>query len=330
MTDRIRWGILGTGKIANRFAASLNNISDKAELLAIGSRTAKTGDAFADKYNIPRRYVGYEGVVNDPDVDIVYIGTPGVFHKHDVSMCLNHGKHVLCEKALTINAQEAKEIIALAREKRLFLMEAMWTRFFPIHVKIRSLLKEKTIGDVTAMAINFAATPPFDLNNRFFKLDLGAGVLLDTGSYGISWAYSLLGKPQEVVGLAHFGESGADYQIACLMKFPAGQLVSILSSQMSYDHKNATIIGTKGKIEIHDPWYKPEVMTIYRENQEPERVEMPLDGYVGYEYEAMAVMDCIQNGKTECDVMPLDESIEIMKTLDSLRASWNHKYPFEE
>jgi dihydrodiol dehydrogenase / D-xylose 1-dehydrogenase (NADP) len=330
MTKRMHWAILGTGKIANRFAASLNNIPERAELLAIGSRSKEKGDAFADKYDIPRRYVGYESVVNDPDVDIVYVGTPGVFHKQDVIMCLKAGKHVLCEKSMTMNAEETREIIALAREKNLFLMEAMWTRFFPLHVMIRSLLKDKTIGDVNALVINFTALPPFDLNNRFFNLDLGASVLYDTGSYGISWAYSLLGKPQDVVGLAHFGETGADYQMATIMKYPGGQLVSILSSQISYDYKDATIIGTQGRIEIHDPWYKPEKMTIYRQGKEPEQITIPLNGYIGYEYEAMAVMDCIINGKIESEIMPLDESLEIARTLEQLRKSWNFKFPFEK
>ena len=330
MSEKMRWGILGTGKISNRFAKSLNHIPDKAELLAIGSRSAETGNAFGDQYNIPRRYVGYEALVNDPDIDIVYIGTPGIFHKQDVSMCLNHGKHVLCEKALTMNAKEAQEIISLAKEKNLFLMEAMWTRFFPIHVKLRALLKENVIGDINAIIESFTATVPGDINSRFYRVDLGAGILLDTGSYGISWAYSILGKPQDVVGLAHFGESGADYQVACVMKYPAGQLVSILSSQISYDHKCATIIGTKGKIEIHAPWYKPEEMTLYREGHEPELIRIPLDGFIGYEFEAMAAMESIQNGKIECETMPLNESLEIMKIMDKLRASWNHKYPGEE
>ena len=330
MSKRMSWAILGTGKIANRFASSLNNIPDEAELLAVGSRTKEKGDAFAEKYNIPRRYVGYEDVVKDADVDIVYVATPGVNHKNDVMMCLAHGKHVLCEKALTINAQEAQEVINFARVKKMFLMEAMWTRFFPLHVKVRSLLRENVIGQVNALVINFTAKPPFDLDNRFFNLNLGASVLLDTGSYGISWAFSLLGKPEEVTGLAHFGELGADYQMAMLMKYQTGQLVSILSSQISYDYKEAVIIGTDGRIEIHDPWYKPEKMTIFRSGKEAEHLEFPLNGQAGYEYEALAVMDCINNGKTECDVMPLDESLEIAKTLDSLRASWNFKFPFEE
>lgn len=330
MSDRMRWAILGTGKIANRFAAALNNIPEKAELLAIGSRSQKTADAFADKYNIPRRHVGYETVAADPDVDIVYIGTPGVYHLRDVSMCLEAGKHVLCEKAFTINAKQAKTLIDLAREKKLFLMEAMWTRFFPIHVRIRELLKENVIGKVNGITINFLAKPPFDLNNRFFDLNLGAGVLLDTASYGVSWASSLFGSPEAVTGLAYFGESGADYQTSLVLRYPGGQLVSLMSSQISYDDKDAVIFGTTGKIVVHSPWYKPIKMTVYAEGKAPELIEIPLNGYNGYEFEAMEVMNCIQAGKLESEIMPLDETLEIMKTLDSVREQWGHKFPFEE
>ena len=306
MSDRMRWAILGTGKIAHRFATALNNIPDKAELLAVGSRSQETADTFADSYNIPRRHVGYETVAADPDVDIVYVGTPGVHHKRDVSMCLEQGKHVLCEKAFTINAQEAEYLINLAREKNLFLMEAMWTRFFPIHIRIRELLAEGALGTVNGMSINFIAKPPYDLNNRFYDINLGAGVLLDTGSYGISLASSLFGTPKDVVGLAYIGESGADYQSSYVLKYDQGQLVSIMCSQISYDVKECFIFGSEGKIVVHDPWYKPTKMTVHREGHEPELIEMPLNGYNGYEFEAMAVMDCIRKGMTECKVIPLD------------------------
>jgi predicted dehydrogenase len=330
MTDKLSWAVLGTGKIANRFAAALNNIPETAEFLAIGSRSQETADAFGDRYNIPRRYDSYEKVAADPDVDIVYIGTPGVFHLRDVSMCLEAGKHVLCEKAFTINAGEAQQLIDLAREKQLFLMEAMWTRFFPIHVKIREILSAGIIGKVNGITINFLAKPPFDLKNRFFDLNLGAGVLLDTASYGVSWASSLFGEPEAVTGLAVFGESGADYQTSMVLRYPGGQLVSLMSSQISYDDKNAVIFGTDGKIVVHDPWYKPTRMTIYVEGKEPEEIAMPLGKYNGYEYEAMEVMNCIRAGKLESDVIPLDETLSILKTLDQVRQQWGHKFPFED
>ena len=330
MSERMRWAVLGTGKIANRFAAALNNITERAELLAIGSRNQETADAFGDKYNIARRYAGYEQVAADPDVDIVYIGTPGVFHHRDATMCLSHDKHVLCEKAFTINAGEAQDLIRLAREKNLFLMEAMWTRFFPIHVRIRELLSEGAIGILNGIVVNFVAKTPFDLNNRFFNVNLGASVLIDIGSYGISWAYSLLGAPDQVVSLADFGESGADYQVVIGMKYADGPLISIFGSQISYDVKEAVVFGTHGKIVIDDPWYKPTSMTLHREGQEPESIVMPLNSYNGYEYEALAIMECIVQGKTECDVMPLDETLEIMKTLDGIRAQWGYKFPSEK
>ncbi len=329
MAERMRWAILGTGKIAKRFAAALNNIPERAELLAVGSRHEATGSAFAGQYGIPRVHVGYEAVANDPDIDIVYVGTPTVFHRRDAAMCLEAGKHVLCEKAFTINAGEAEALVALARPRRLFLMEAMWTRFFPIHARIRELLAGGAIGETHGLIANFVSTAPFDLANRFFDINLGASALLDLGAYGVSWAYSLFGQPDGVTGLARFGESGCDYRSACLMTFPGGQLATVTSCQMSYDAKEAVVYGSAGKVEIHEPWYKPVAMTLYQAGRKPERIEMPLDGYNGYEYEACAVMDCIAHGETECSVMPLDETLAIMQTLDALRAQWGFKYPFE-
>ena len=330
MTEKLRWAILGTGKIGNRFAEALNHIPDQAGLLAVGSRRQETADDFGEKYNIPRRYNSYEQAAADPDVDIVYIGTPGVFHLQDVRMCLEAGKHVLCEKALAINAQEAEEMVALARQKGLFLMEAMWTRFFPIHVRIRELLQEQAIGSVNGITIQFIAQVPEDLDSRFFRVDLGAGVLLDTASYGVSWASSLFGPAEAVTGLASFGESGCDYQTALALRYPGGQLVSLMSSQISYDVKEAVIFGTDGKIEVHAPWYKPTEMTVHVRGKAPEHIVLPLDEYNGYEYEALEVMDCIRAGKLESDVMPLDESVSILRTLDEVRAQWGFTYPSEE
>jgi len=330
MAERMKWGVLGTGKITSRFAQALNNIPEHAELLAVGSRNQETADAFGDKFNIPRRYTSYEDVANDPDIDIIYIGTPGVYHLRDASLALNHGKHVLCEKAFTINTKQAKAMVDLAREKNLFLMEAMWTRFFPIHVRIRELLTENAIGTVNGATINFLAKPPYDLTNRWYDLNLGASVLLDTASYGISWASSLFGEPEAVTGLASFGESGVDCQTSMVMRYSGNQLVSLMSSQISYDDKDAVLFGSTGKIVIHSPWYKPVKMTLHQEGKEPEEIYLPLGDYNGYEYEAMEVMNCIKAGKTESDIIPLDETLSIMKTMDTVREQWGHKFPFED
>ncbi len=330
MAEILNWGVLGTGKITNRFAQALNNIPERARLLAIGSRNQDTADAFGEKYNIPRRYSSYEEVAADPEIDIVYIGTPGVYHLRDASMALNQGKHVLCEKAFTINAGQAKEMIDLAREKGLFLMEAMWTRFFPIHVRIRELLAEKAIGTVNGITINFLAKPPYDPTNRWYDLNLGGSVLLDTASYSISWASSLFGEPVAVTGLASFGETGVDEQTALVLRYAGNQLVSLMSSQISYDDKDAVLFGSTGKIVVHSPWYKPTKMTLYREGKDPQEISLPLNGYNGYEWEALEVMDCVLAGKTESEIMPMDETLSIMQTMDAVREQWGHKFPFEK
>lgn len=326
---KYRWAILGTGKIANRFAEALNNIPGEAAILAVGSRSQASADSFADKYGIEKRYVGYENVVADPDVDIVYIGTPGVYHTRDVAMCLNAGKPVLCEKALTINAKDAKYLVELAREKGLFLMEAMWTRFFPIHVEAMKLIQEGKLGDARGLIANFSAIAPAGDSNRFWNVELGASALLDIGVYGIAYASQLFGEPSDVTGLAHFGKLNFDYHSVCALKYSEGQLATITSSQMTTDIKDAVVYGDLGKIVIEEPWYKPTSMVVHIAGEDPKRIEMPLDGFNGYEFEAREVMKCLDAGKLESPVVPLDESISIIETLDELRRQWGFKYPFE-
>lgn len=329
---KYRWGVLGTGKIANRFAQALNNITDEAEFAAIGSRSLETAEKFAAKYNATKAYQGYEALVSDPDIDVVYIGTPGKCHKDDVLMALNAGKNVLCEKAFALNAGEAEEMVALAREKNLFLMEAMWTRFFPVHVKIRELIAEGAIGDVRGVHANFSAVAPGGPTdvNRFWDVNLGASALLDIGAYGVAFASSLLGKPTDIKGVAHIGEAGFDYQNASVMSFDGGRIASVMASQVSYDVKTAFVYGTEGRIEIDDPWYKPVSMSITQAGKDTVPMNFPLDGFNGYEYEIREVMSCFDAGKKESDIVPLDESIEVMKTMDTLRAQWGFKFPSEK
>jgi predicted dehydrogenase len=329
MSDQLNWAILGTGKIARRFGTALNNLPE-ANFLAVGSRSEETCAAYADEYGVERRLVGYENVAADADVDVVYVGTPGVFHHRDVTMCLEAGKHVLCEKAMTINAAETADLIRLAREKNLFLMEAMWTLFTPVHTRIRDLLPTGVIGKPLGMIVNSLAAPPYDPANRFFDLNLGGGILLDMNSYGISWAHSLWGKPESIVGLPHIGQTGTDDTSAVVLRFDGGQLASIVASQESYDVKDAVIYGTAGRIDVHAPWYKGSGMTIHRRGQEPETMLMPFaNGFNGYEYEAREVMACIRAGKIESEIMPLAETLSIMETMDTLRDEWGLRYPGE-
>lgn len=333
---KTKWGVIGTGKIANRFATALNNIADEAEFYAVGSRSQKTADEFAAKYHVKKAYEGYEALMADPEIDVVYIGTPGKFHHHDVVMALESGKNVLCEKSLTSNAGEAEELIKLARSKNLFFMEAMWTRFFPVHVKIRELIASGAIGDARGLVANFSAVAPGGPSdaapaaNRFWDVNLGASALLDIGAYGVSFASALFGTPLEIKGVAHIGEAGFDYQNSCVMRYKGGRIATIMSSQTSYDVKEALVFGTEGKIEIDAPWYKPVSMTLTQAGKAPVKMEFPLDGFNGYEYEIREVMSRIEQGEKESAIMPLDETLEVIKTMDELRAQWGFKFPSEK
>ncbi|OGV39579.1 MAG: hypothetical protein A2X48_13085 [Lentisphaerae bacterium GWF2_49_21] len=329
MKKKIKWGIIGTGKIANRFADALSNLED-AGMAAVASRSMDTGKAFAAKYGIATVHVGYENLVADPEIDVVFIGTPHIFHLRDALMCFQAGKHVLCEKPLTLNAEQAEKMIAAAREKKVFLMEAMWTRFFPIHVKIRELLVKQALGKLRMLQVNFCYCAPDDLENRFFNHELGGGVLMDAGSYGISFATSLFGPPAETTAIADFGPTGVDFQSSCLLRHKNGEISTIATSMISPDVKNATIVGEKGRIDIDSAWYKPTGMTVSIDCSEPQRFDFPLpEGYNGYEYEAEEVMNCIRAGKTESAIMPLDETLSIMRTLDKARSQIGLEYPGE-
>ncbi len=326
-----KWGILGTGKISNRFAQALKNISGEAELFAVGSRTITQAKIFAEEYGAQKAYGTYESLVSDPEIDIVYIGTPGSRHKEDVLMALYAGKHVLCEKAFALSSEEAKEMVSTAKSLNLFLMEAMWTRFFPLHVKIRELIASHTIGEVTGLVANFCAIAPGseERTNRFWELQLGASTLLDIGSYGISFASSIFGTPIEITGVAHIGKGKFDHHNSCSLLYQGGKIATVISSQVSYDYKCAYIYGTEGIIEITAPWYKPERMTITRKS-EVQPFYFSLGNFNGYEYEIREVQHCITSGKQESNILPLHESVQIMETMDKLRKQWGVIFPSEQ
>jgi predicted dehydrogenase len=321
MAEKLRWAILATGAVANRFATALGNITDQAELLAVGSRSRETAKAFAEKYDIPRYYGSYQEVADDPDVDIVYIGTPHPIHCENTLMSLRGGKHVLCEKAFSMNADEASQMIDLAREKNLFLMEAMWTRFFPVHARIREILAEGLIGDLQGLVIHHNYMGLEELPDAY-PPELGMGTFMDQAPYGMGLAYSVLGPPVETKIITTFGPRGINYQTSGAFLHEGGRMTTWMASRTTYDVKDAVIFGTEGKIEIHDPWYKPTKMTLHVKGKDPEFIEYPLDGFVGYEYEAREVMDCIRAGKIESKIMPLDETLAIMKSIDDMRAQW--------
>ncbi len=325
---KFQWGILGTGSIARQFVRGLNSVPE-AEVLAVGSRSEASAAKFADKRNIPRRHASYQALASDPDVDVVYIATPHPFHAENATLCLEAGKAVLCEKPFCVNAAEAERVVGLAREKELFLMEGMWTRFFPLMGEVRRLVSEGSLGEVRMLNVDFGFRADPDPASRLFAPGLGGGALLDVGVYCVSFASMVLGRPSGSVGISHLGETGVDEQASIGLEHEGGRLANLSIGIRTTTPQEATIMGTEGYVRIHAPWWRPESMTISRPGEEDETVEVPVTGN-GFDYEAAEVMRCLEAGKTESEIMPLDETVSVMKTMDTIRAAWGLKYPGEE
>lgn len=327
MSKIIHWGILGTGTIARKFAEALHTLPD-ASLVAVGSRSRDKAKAFGGQFNVTYRHGSYEEVVNNPAVDAIYIATPHSCHFDHANLALQAGKPVLCEKPFTLNAAQALEIIQLARAKNLLLMEAMWTRFLPVMTRLRRVLAEGAIGEVRMLAADFGFRAEAEGEGRLFNLSLGGGALLDVGVYPISLASMLFGKPSSVTGLAKLGRTSVDKQNGAVLMHPQGQLAVLHSSIEVTTFQEASIMGTKGRIKIHSSWWKATAMTLMRETNKNDFLECPYVGS-GYQYEAAEFMKCLREGKTESDIMPLDETLSIMKTMDTLREQWGLRYPSE-
>ena len=327
MTEKLRWGIIGTGNIAKQFARGLKAVSD-AELVAVGSRNQESADKFGDMFDVPRRHPSYEALASDAGVDAVYISTPHTYHMENTLLCLDHRKAVLCEKPFAINAQQAETMINAAREKKIFLMEAMWTRFFPLMYKVRELLAQGVIGDVRMLEVDFGFRTNFNPEGRLFKPELGGGALLDVGIYPVSLAWMVLGKPSKIVSAADMGKTGVDEQAAMLFSYDGGQIAILSTATRTNTPHVAVINGTEGRITIHSPWWQPTKMRLEIYGKETSEIEMPIKGN-GYNYEAMAVADYMRAGKLESDIIPLDETLAIIRTLDEIRAQWGLTYPME-
>lgn len=324
--EQIRWGILSTGGIAANFARSLRDVPD-AVLLAVGSRTQAAAERFGREFDIPRRYASYEALAADPELDAIYIATPHPLHAPNMRLCLEAGKAVLCEKPFTVNAAEARACVALARARGLFLMEAMWTRFRPHMVELRRLLAEGAIGEPRMLHAQFGFRMPFDPSHRVFDVALGGGAMLDLGVYPISLAHMIFGTPAQVTGLAHLGPTGADEQLGAVLKFAAGRLALIAAASRTSLPFSATLAGTEGQIELGSPWVPPSHLVLRRGDAET-RID-PLEPRHGFSYQVQEVHACLRAGRTESAILPLDESIAVMETMDALRAPWGLRYPGE-
>lgn len=329
MAEKIRWGIIGTGWIAAKFAEGLETVND-CELVAVGSRSAASAEAFAGRFNIANCHCSYQSLSCDGDVDVVYIATPHPFHMDNTILCLNAGKAVLCEKPFAINASQSRKMVSAAAENGVFLMEAMWTRFLPAVAKVRELIGQGAIGEVRMLQADFGFPFEWDADSRAFDINLGGGALLDIGIYPLSFASMLFAsKPEDIASLAHIGQTGVDEQSGVVLRYNKGQLAILYSTMMTTSPNEAFIMGTEGMIKVHSPFWHSNAITISGSGKEPQLLEVPCDGN-GYNCEAEHVQGCIREGKLQSDIMPLDETLAIMETMDDIRKLWGLEYPMEK
>jgi predicted dehydrogenase len=277
---------------------------------------------------VPRQHASYQALVRDSNVDVIYVATPNHLHKEHSLLCLEAGKPVLCEKPFALNAREAGDVIQVAREKKLFLMEAMWSRFFPLMAKVRTLLAEGVLGDVQMLVANLCIPFDFDPSDRRYAPELGGGALLDLGVYPVSFASMVMGPPSGLATLAHLGRTGVDEQAGIVLLYDQGQVSTLYTSIRVDSPVEAILMGTKGQIRLHPWWIRPSRLTLSLAGQETTTIEMPYEGN-GYQFEAAEVMACLRADQLESDLMPLDETLSIMQTMDAIRAQWGLKYPME-
>ena len=326
MNNKIKWGILSTGHISKKFADALALLPD-AVLAAVASRDLETAKNFAEKYNVPKAYGTYEELAADPDIDVIYIGTPHTFHLENSVMCMRKGKAVLCEKALTINAAEAREMVRVAREQNLFLMEAMITRHVPLIKKVLAWIREGRIGEVRMVRASRCARGVFPPGARQMNPELGGGSLLDVGVYVISFASMIFQKsPLETVGIGHIGDWESDEQGVAILKYGNGEIADLSFALRTAAVNEAYIFGTEGYIKIDDVFAVPTKASLFVNKVEVEVLEEPIIGNA-LNYEAEEVMRCLKLGLKESPFMPMDESVQIMEIMDNIRKPWGLVYP---
>ncbi|WP_405375299.1 MULTISPECIES: Gfo/Idh/MocA family protein [unclassified Microbacterium] len=321
----LRWGILATGGIAHSFTDDLKTAGKT--VTAVGSRRVEAAQEFADQYGIPRAHGSYEDLVADPEVDIVYIATPHSAHRDNAVLALENGTHVLVEKPLTLDAAQAAAIRDSAASTGLLAMEAMWTRYLPHMARIRELIADGAIGEVRALSADHTQSLPTDPAHRLNALGLGGGALLDLGIYPVSFAWDILGAPTEVRAVGRLGETGADTEAAISLRHESGAVSSLLTSSRAVGPNTAEIIGTKGRISIDAVWYTPTSFRLHAGDGtvvEEFRSEVPGRGM---HFQASYAEKLIEAGATDSDLLPLDESVAIMSTLDEIRAQLGVVYP---
>lgn len=330
MVDRIRWGIAGTGGIASAFVQDLKLLQD-AEVVAVGSRAQETADAFADRHGIAHRHVGNDALAADPEVDAVYVAGPHPAHCEAALAAIAGGKAVLIEKPFTVNAAEAERIIDAAKQAGTVLMEAMWVRFLPHMAHVRELLAQGAVGEVRSVIADRGELLSTDPKHRIRNPALGGGALLDLGIYPVSFASMATGGqlPERVEAVARMTEdTGVDAHTSMLFVYPGGAHGVISTSLDARSANTAAINGTEGRILIRNPWATTSAVELTTNDGTSVTTALPHPGH-GLRHQAAEIGRLLREGLTQSPVIPLDETLAVMRTLDLVRERIGLRYPGE-
>ncbi|WP_104525511.1 Gfo/Idh/MocA family protein [Blastococcus atacamensis] len=313
MNREIRWGIVGPGRIAESVMPDFG-VAPDARPVAVASRSQERADAFAERHRLERAHGSYAAIIEDPDVDVLYLATPHPQHHALAMAALRAGKALLVEKAFTATTAGAREVVDLARETQTFVMEAMWTRFQPAVVTLRELVADGAIGEVRSVQADLGVAREYDPADRLFALELGGGALLDLGVYVVSFAQMLLGTPDRVVATGSVFPSGADAEAAILLGYDDGRNAALTTSLRYALPGTARVVGTTGWIDVLPRFHHPQTIVLHRSGAEPEEITRPQTG-AGYAHELIEVTECLRAGRTESAVMPLAHTLAVQDVL---------------
>lgn len=317
MERKIKWGIIGLGKIATKFAQDLTTL-EGGELFAVASRSQQKADEFAVTHHATKAYGDYQSLMADAEVEVIYVATPHVSHAQVTMDCLNHGKAVLCEKPFAMNLQQVEQMLKTAAEKKVFLMEALWTRFFPSTQKVLDLIHSGEIGAVRLVQADFGFIADFEPEKRLFNKSLGGGALLDIGIYPLYLSMICMGLPQAIQATAYMGPTDVDHSVNMMLKYGDDQHAMLSATLTATTQTEAWIHGSKKSIHMHQRFHHCDRLSIYNGHELESTLDFPFDG-IGYHFEITEVMNCLRSGQLESKKMSHQDSRNLMQLLDQTR-----------
>ena len=316
MNKTYKWGILGAARIANKFAEGLK-VLPNAERYAIAARSRERAEAFKENHGFAKAFGSYEEMLADPELDVVYIATTNNLHFEHTMMCLEAGKAVLCEKPFASNLSQVEQMVNKSREKNVFLMEALWSRFIPSMIQFKEQVENGAIGCPLLLQCDFGFISPFDPYNRIYDLALGGGSIPDIGIYPVFTAMYLFGKPESIEAMSVAAPTGADWTTSILLKHKKKEISMLTSSFEMILNNEARVYGENGHLKLHSMFQMPTRLTLRTNDGRETDVPVNLAGN-GYNYEAAEVMNCLDKGLIESPALPHEFSIELMQVLDEL------------